>query len=352
MGADRTPGSVSTTLTLTGGFEVDVEVAFESATNLSLANVGISGVVINPLDTLLLDRLPAGLLSVPGAFPVIVNIEPPAGVAALDFNGIATITLRTENLPYYNGIRLRMYSAHDGGDFKDITNEVSEGSYRVRGSQGEFSEFLIVQDDRPNVDVVNLKLAALQARLLASVLSIDPVVYATLSGHLADVETDWLASQRANAVTDLDAFSAAVAAATALQIPDTWSANPGPVNVAGQLRSEALSLRFSLLDVPCPAAANYTDTDLDNVPDECDNCTLVANPSQCDTDGDGFGNLCDADLNNNGTVNFTDLGLLKSVYLTADPDADFNCNGVVNITDLGLLKTMMYSTPGPSGLVP
>ena len=79
---------------------------------------------------------------------------------------------------------------------------------------------------------------------------------------------------------------------------------------------------------------------------------LLVNPDQRDTDADGYGNLCDGDLNNNGVVNFVDLGLMKSVFLSADPDADLNGSGVVNFVDLGLLKGQFLGAPGPSGVAP
>ena len=83
-----------------------------------------------------------------------------------------------------------------------------------------------------------------------------------------------------------------------------------------------------------------------------DNCTLVPNANQRDTDGDGYGNICDADINNDGIVNVIDLGLFRAVFFTGDADADFNGDGIVNVIDLGVLKSGFFQPPGPSGLNP
>lgn len=94
------------------------------------------------------------------------------------------------------------------------------------------------------------------------------------------------------------------------------------------------------------------DDDLDGIADAIDNCSAVSNAGQTDSDGDGYGNACDADLDNNGFVNFTDLGLFRVAFGTSDPHADFDNNGFVNFIDLGRFRTMFGSAPGPSGLVP
>ncbi len=94
------------------------------------------------------------------------------------------------------------------------------------------------------------------------------------------------------------------------------------------------------------------DADGDNVDDDVDNCTAVANPDQRDTNGDGFGNLCDADLNDDFIVNALDLGILKLAFFGADADADLNGDGIVNVVDLGIFKLAFFAPPGPSGLVP
>jgi hypothetical protein len=93
------------------------------------------------------------------------------------------------------------------------------------------------------------------------------------------------------------------------------------------------------------------DTDGDGFRDNVDNCTLLQNPDQRDSNGDGYGNACDPDLNNDGIVNFVDLGLLKTAFFTADADADFDGNGIVNFRDLGVLRQFFFAPPGPTGLV-
>ncbi|MFK8016512.1 MAG: hypothetical protein AB8G17_13855 [Gammaproteobacteria bacterium] len=98
------------------------------------------------------------------------------------------------------------------------------------------------------------------------------------------------------------------------------------------------------------AAPLLVDTDGDGVSDADDNCSDIANADQRDTNLDGFGNVCDADINNDCVINVADLGILRSVFFTADADADFNGDGVVNAGDLGILREAFFAAPGPTGL--
>jgi hypothetical protein len=90
------------------------------------------------------------------------------------------------------------------------------------------------------------------------------------------------------------------------------------------------------------------DGDGDGVIDSSDNCTLVYNPAQRDTDTDGYGNYCDPDFTNDLIVNAADLSYLKSNFFSNDPDADLNGDGVVNAGDLAILKSFFFKPPGPS----
>lgn len=114
---------------------------------------------------------------------------------------------------------------------------------------------------------------------------------------------------------------------------------------------------FGLLDVL--GAYNWlaTDSDGDGVRDVNDNCINAANGplipdaggnSQLDTDGDGFGNMCDADLDNDSAVNLGDLVAFRTAFGTTDADADFNGDGLVNLGDLVRFRVLFGLPPGPS----
>jgi hypothetical protein len=96
------------------------------------------------------------------------------------------------------------------------------------------------------------------------------------------------------------------------------------------------------------SALAATDTDGDGVIDSSDNCTLVHNPLQRDTDADGYGNFCDPDFDNNLIVGAADLAYFKPKFFTADPDADLNGDGSVSAADLAILKMFFFQPPGPS----
>lgn len=94
------------------------------------------------------------------------------------------------------------------------------------------------------------------------------------------------------------------------------------------------------------------DSDGDGLNNEVDNCTRIANADQRDTNNDGYGNLCDADLNNDGIVNGPDQTRMRAALGTHNPDADLDGNGVVDRRDLAILRHDLSKAPGPSGRVP
>lgn len=93
------------------------------------------------------------------------------------------------------------------------------------------------------------------------------------------------------------------------------------------------------------------DIDGDGVTDSLDDCTLVANANQLDSDGDQFGNACDADFNGNNVVDPSDLSAIKAKLGKPAANFDLNGNGIVDPSDISLAKSYLGKAPGPSGLV-
>ena len=103
------------------------------------------------------------------------------------------------------------------------------------------------------------------------------------------------------------------------------------------------------------------DTDGDGAYDAQDNCIDVPNGpivpdaggnSQRDTDGDGYGNICDADLNNSDLVTTADYTILRNSLNTSDADADLNGTGMVTTADYTILRSYLSQPPGPSAFAP
>jgi hypothetical protein len=121
--------------------------------------------------------------------------------------------------------------------------------------------------------------------------------------------------------------------------------------VPAATRSALIFLLTFPLALLVPEAARAVDADLDGVRDEADNCLGAGNGDQRDTDGDGIGNLCDADFDESGFVNLVDLAAFRAAFLTADADADFDGNGIVNLVDLQRLRQLFLKPPGPSNAI-
>lgn len=107
------------------------------------------------------------------------------------------------------------------------------------------------------------------------------------------------------------------------------------------------------------------DLDGDGIPDTSDNCLGIANADQRDTDADGFGNLCDADVDNDGrvTTSWGDLyptrkrGDLEAIARTVEAegyeaDHDLDGDGRVDATDVSLAQLWLFRPPGPSAVAP
>jgi len=236
--------SVTAQIQFTGGVEADLSIVFEQAVGLNSNAVGLTAALVSPNDPTLATRLPTGV-SIPGAFPVLVHVDPSAA-SALSFSGVYRFFLHTHNLTLVTNSRLRLYTSHAGGPFQDITTSLEMGSVRAGGTGNDMSEFLIVADVRPTDAVIASKFDALQSALSANVSSMPAAVASDLQQRLSNARSFYAAGSLPSAINAVAGFSDQVKQQSGANIPDVWRANGSLVNVAGLLRAGADTLKYSL----------------------------------------------------------------------------------------------------------
>jgi hypothetical protein len=219
----------------------DVTLTFDAVSGLSVASLGLSARLASVTDPALLARLPdAQLLQLDGAFPLLLTIEPPAA-GGLRFRTVRA-EIHTHALAYTEGSSYRLFKAPLGGAFKDITDEIAQGSVRARGTTGGFSQFLVLVDVRPTSDVIAEKIAALRARAATLPGAERPI----FQQYLDDAEAAVAAADYAAALYSVDSIRARAEARAGQGLLDQWRATRNADNQAGDLIAGAATLRFSI----------------------------------------------------------------------------------------------------------
>jgi hypothetical protein len=113
---------------------------------------------------------------------------------------------------------------------------------------------------------------------------------------------------------------------------------------------------FALPVLAGPPVCGGPDADSDGIQFTCDNCTARFNPDQIDTDGDGCGNACDPDFNQDGVVGAGDFGRLVVNFGSTVPPASPNIDmapqpldHLIGSADWFVLAASYGKAPGPSG---
>jgi hypothetical protein len=120
----------------------------------------------------------------------------------------------------------------------------------------------------------------------------------------------------------------------------------------------ALTAALLLLALPAWAGSpdpcqGSPDTDSDTICDAQDNCLLIPNHSQCDTDGDGYGNACDGDFDQDAAVSPNDfLAHFVPDFISGTDSGtgtDMDCDGAVTPNDFlaHFVPQFIKGAPGP-----
>lgn len=128
------------------------------------------------------------------------------------------------------------------------------------------------------------------------------------------------------------------------------------ITASGLTDFYSVPVSFEMVDLPSDVIYSsesgffltaVVDADSDGIEDAVDNCTLVANSAQVDTDSDGYGNACDADFNNDCVINFVDIAAFSNEFLGSNALFDLNNDGVVNFLDFIFISDAFLLAPGP-----
>ncbi|WP_133480056.1 DUF6689 family protein [Cognatilysobacter segetis] len=234
-------GNTASVVVGTAGAPIaDMTLAFDDARGLSAANLGISAQLVTLNDPALLARLPGTLTSLDASFPLLITVEPPAG--GLSFDRLVHVEIHTHALVYTYGTSYRLFKAPLGGAFRDITNEVAQGSVRARGTTGGFSQFLVLADVRRTGDVVDEKLQRLRTRIA----TLAPAEAAPLEAYRAAAAQAVAEGRYDDALASLDALAARTDARAGSAIRDTWTAGGGSTNDAGEILAGVDTAKFSI----------------------------------------------------------------------------------------------------------
>ena len=221
---------------------LEVSLDFQDATGLNSSSLGASAQLVNLGDSSLLARLPdLNLTPLTDTLNVLITIEPPAN-GGLSFRGTGRLEIHTHLLPYTQGSSLRVFKAPLLGPFRDVTDEIAQGSVRARTTYGGFSQFLILVDLRPTATVIDEKIGWLRGRVAMLPVTEQAPLDTLLDQAGAAVD----AANYSAAITAVDAFRARVQTRAGQYIPDEWRAAHDVENHAGQLIAGANTLRFSV----------------------------------------------------------------------------------------------------------
>lgn len=247
---NQSANQVRADIELSSTVSLDFSIKFDNAIGLTPDNFQITAELLSLNDPSLLSRLPDSLLTtLPGTFPVLISVEPDPS-KGFAFSGTANIELYTKTLHYTEGTPLRLFHSHGTDVFEDITTMTGSGSYRVRGTGGQFSDFIILADLRSAMTVINEKVNRLDNFSQSVANLLDVQVAGQLSSAVSAISSAVAQSNTNAALQEVTALIDVLEADNGTLYPDVWRSSADIINVRGRLLSMTRTLRFSLRTLP------------------------------------------------------------------------------------------------------
>jgi len=224
---------------------LDVTVEFENSVGLNADSIVVEAFLIPVNDISVLSRINSSAVNLHPDFPVLLRISPKEG-KGFSFEGLASVEIYTKAIDYQSGMPAKIFTAHAGGDFEDITSMVSAGSLRARGNMGRFSDFIIVLDERSLQEDIESKLARIEQILTLNQIGFNGILLNQLQAATNVLETAVLLNNVDQALLLTDNFIHLIDGLDGAQIDNVWRSSNDLVNVKGDLLSVLKALRYRL----------------------------------------------------------------------------------------------------------
>ncbi|WP_194757391.1 DUF6689 family protein [Aliidiomarina indica] len=226
------------------GLSFDFSISFEHAVGLNETNFKVTAQRVSPFDASITSRLPDSMLTaLHDSFPVLITVtaRPDRGFA---FTGEAQLELYTQSIDFADN--LRMFRSHNQAQFEDITTLTAAGSLRARGSTGQFSDFLILVDNRDPQAQAVAKVQEMSSYLYSYVDSLGDEVGSELRALSRNAENHVHEGRYNAAASMVNNFIRVLERTSGDSIPDVWRSSDDIENVKGELLTRARNLRFTL----------------------------------------------------------------------------------------------------------
>jgi hypothetical protein len=232
-------------LQVTSLIELDLVVEFERSIGLSANNIEISASLIDVNSSSVTNRFNVDDIKAIPSFPVLISISPKAN-SGFGFEGLASVEIYTRSIDYNAAMPARLFRSHDNGNFEDITSMVSAGSIRARGNTGSFSDFMILLDERSNIDMIDDTFSQLSQLFNQHGDKVSLILATSIQASINNLQHALLMADFATALEVTESLIFITENATGDQMSNVWRSSGDVTNMQGELLTRLKTLRYSL----------------------------------------------------------------------------------------------------------